>query len=163
VDKKMSSNFNTKIGVKVVNPATGEEYPIIPIISVTPNISTPKSHEHSLEADMVGKTRGPSEFSFTITCKASKDEIDPLKNPAKWLSLLQLKEIEFDIVFGEVYSEGAPSQQWAFADFSLNKCMITNGSPSNLVLNGSPVATFNGICSEVNMDGEVFDGFFNLP
>jgi hypothetical protein len=159
----MSSDFKTKIAVKAVNPATGEEFPLLPIISISPNISTPKSHEHSLEADMVGKTRGNSEFSFTLTCKAVKNSVDPQKNPAKWLSYLQLKEIEFDIVFGEVYSEGAPSQNWAFADFGLNKCMITNGTPSNLVLNGSPVATFNGICSEVNMDGEVFDGFFNLP
>jgi len=158
----MSSNFKTKMLVKAVNPLTGDEYPLIPIISITPNFSTPKTHEHSLEADMVGKTRGNSEFSFTLTCKAVKDSNDPLKNPAKWLTELQLKEIEFDIVFAEQYSEGAPSQDWAFSDFSLNKCMITNGSPSNLTLNGSPVAVFNGICSEANIDGEVYDGFFNL-
>jgi hypothetical protein len=162
VDKKMPSNMNTKLAVKAVNPSTGEEYPIIPIIQISPNIVIPKIHEHSLEADMVGKTRGNAEFSFNLTCKAVKDSNDPNKNPAKYLTEICLKEIEFDIIFSEVYSEGSPKQEWAFADFSLSKCSISNAVPFTWTLNGSPVATFSGICSEIILDGQVYDGFVNL-
>ena len=158
----MSSDFNTRILVKVIDDVNNE-YPLIPLVSITPNFSTPFSHEHSTNADMVGKVRGNREFSFNLTCKATKNKENDLINPSLWLTELQLKELEFNILFAEQYTEGAPVQEWAFKEFSLNKCRITNGSPSNITLNGSPAAVFNGICSEAKIDDRIFNGITTIP
>src|SRR5215211_3694787 len=120
---------------------------VTPIESFNPTFTTPYRTQHSLEQDNVGWVRQPFTFTFTMTVRAIGDPGQV--NGAARLTKLALEGTEFQIAV--VRAEGSPGNQWSFQEAMFKRCFITSASPSNLTLQDSPTATFNGICLQYQM------------
>jgi hypothetical protein len=120
---------------------------ITPIESFNPTFTTTFRVQHSLEKDNVGFVRQPFTFTFTMTVRAIGLSNQP--NGAALLTQMALEGTEFQISI--VPAEGSPGDQWAFQKVLFKRCFITSASPTNLTLQDSPTATFNGICLQYEM------------
>lgn len=130
------ADWDTRLAVMV-----GTE-PITPIESFNPTFTTTYRVQHSLEADNVGFVRQPFTFTFTMTVRAVGE---PNKaNSVARLTKMALEGTEFQI--GVMRGEDSPGDQWSFVEVLFTRCFITSANPSNLTLQDSPTATFNGIC-----------------
>jgi hypothetical protein len=103
------------------------------IDSFTPTFTTQITPIHSIEADNIGAIFHPQTATFTMTLKA----IGP--NVAE-LTKIALEGKKFDISVAE--NKG---QDWTFNKMLFRDCLITSANPSNVVIDGVPSATFNGI------------------
>lgn len=153
----MPSDFKSKLFVKVKQG--GQEFPLIPIVSISPNFNTPHTPEHSLEQSNRGATQGDTTFNFSLSCKAIKD-VDAGFNPSKVLTEIALQGLEFEVVIGEKQANGSNGQNWAFQTFMLQRCFVNNSTPTTQNLGGSPVATFNCMCLAVTIDDVTYNGTF---
>jgi len=107
--------------------------PVSPIDSFTPTFTTPKTVIHSIEGDNVGAVHQPQTATFTMTLKA----IGP--NVAE-LTQIALEGKKFNISVAE-----KKGTDWTFSKMLFRDCLITSANPSNVVIDGVPTATFNGM------------------
>jgi hypothetical protein len=120
-------DWKTRLEVSVDGKA------ISPIDSFTPTITTPTTVIHSIESDNVGSIYQPQTATFTMTLKA----IGP--NVAE-LTKIALEGRKFNISVAE-----KKGTDWTFSKLLFRDCVITSANPSNVVIDGAPTATFNGI------------------
>jgi hypothetical protein len=120
-------DWKTRLEVSVDGKA------ISPIDSFTPTITTPTTVIHSIESDNVGSIYQPQTATFTMTLKA----IGP--NVAE-LTKIALEGKKFNISVAE-----KKGTDWTFSKLLFRDCVITSANPSNVVIDGAPTATFNGI------------------
>jgi hypothetical protein len=103
------------------------------IDSFTPTFTTQVTPIHSIEADNIGAIFHPQTATFTMTLKA----IGP--NVAE-LTKMAIEGRKFAISVAE--NKGT---DWTFNKMLFRDCLITSANPSNVVIDGAPTATFNGI------------------
>jgi hypothetical protein len=130
-------NWDTRLEISV----DGEV--ITPIDSFNPQFSTPVTPTHSIEADNVGFIHQPQTATFTMTLKA----IGPVVGQ---LTQMALQRTTFDIQIAERQGD-----DWAFASLLFRDCLITSASPSNVVIEGAPTASFNGIVLGFRGDADI--------
>jgi hypothetical protein len=106
--------------------------PVSPIDSFTPTFNTPTQVIHSIEADNVGAIFQPKTATFTMTLKAIGTSVAELTRIA-------LEGEKFQIQVAE-----KTGTDWTFKKLLFRDCMITSANPSNVVIDGVPMATFNG-------------------
>jgi hypothetical protein len=121
-------DWNTRLVV------TGDDgSPITPIESFTPTYTTPVTPIHSIEADNVGALVHPQTATFTMTVKAIGPSVATLTKAA-------VAGTKFKIQLAE-----QKGTDWSFTKLLFRDCIITSANPSNAVMDGVPIATFNGI------------------
>jgi hypothetical protein len=108
---------------------------ITPIESFQPSFAMNAEPLSSIEAINIGVVYMTEQLSFTITAKA----IGP---SSAQLTKLALDGTPFQIVMVEEDDSGA--LEWALQEVLLDKCVITNASPSAAAISGAPTATFSG-------------------
>lgn len=126
-------DWNTRLAVIVDNQM------VTPIETFNPTFTTPFRVQHSLEKDNVGFVRQPFTFTFTMTVRATGDSVARLTR-------LALDGTEFQI--SVIRADDSPGDEWTFEEVVLKRCFITSASPSNITLQDSPTASFNGISLE---------------
>jgi hypothetical protein len=119
--------WNTRLEVTVDGKV------VSPIDAFTPTFTTPKMVIHSIEADNVGVVVQPQTATFTMTLKAIGTAVADL-------TALALDNKEFQISVAE-----RRGTDWAFKKLLFRQCRMTSANPSNVVIDGAPAATFNGI------------------
>lgn len=124
-------HWDTRLEVKV-----GADT-VTPLDSFTPIFNTPVQVLHSVEADNVGFVVQPHTFTFTMTAKAIGPVVARLTDMAR-------KRTKFTIAVTE-----KRGTDWTFTSIAFNDCFITSVSPSNVVIDGAPAASFNCVCLEV--------------
>ena len=115
---------------------------VSPIDAFTPTFTTPKQVIHSIEADNVGAIFQPQTATFTMTLKAIGPSVAEL-------TTLAIKGTEFNISIAE-----RRGTDWAFKKLLFRGCRITSANPSNVVIDGAPAATFNGIILGFTADSD---------
>ena len=128
------ADWNTRLEVKL-GDAT-----ITPISTFTPTFNVPHTVLHSIEADNVGFVRQPSTFTFTMGV------------PAVATAVAQLTELaqngtEFQVAVAE-----KKGTDWAFNSMKFARCVVTSTSPSNVVIDGAPQATFSCASLSVGLE-----------
>lgn len=116
---------------------------ISPIDSFTPTFNTPSTVIHSIEADNIGAVYQPQTATFTMNLKA----IGP--NVAE-LTKMSLEGTKFNIQVAE-----KKGKDWAFKKILFRDCLITSANPSNVVIDGAPTASFNGIILGFTADTDI--------
>jgi hypothetical protein len=124
-------NWNTKLAVMVNNNL------VSPIESFSPTLNVGHRVQHSLEADNVGIVTQAQTFTFTMTVRAVGAVVATLTQ-------LALAGTQFAIVLTE-----QTGSDWTFKSIAFNSCYFTSISPSNVMLDDSPTATFSGVCLDV--------------
>ncbi|MDR3470652.1 MAG: hypothetical protein P4M09_03020 [Devosia sp.] len=117
--------------------------PVTPIETFTPSYTTTITPIHSIEADNVGAIFHPQTATFTMTVKAIGANVAVLTK-------LALGGTKFNILLSP-----AKGNDWSFAQLLFRDCLITTVNPSAVVIDGVPVATFNGIVLGFDADGDV--------
>ena len=116
---------------------------LCPIDSFTPTFNTPTTVVHSIEGDNVGVIVQPQTATFTMTLKAIGPNVAELTNIA-------LQGEYFRIQVAEKTGE-----DWTFKKLLFRRCRITSANPSNVVIDGVPMATFNGIILGFREDTDI--------
>jgi len=116
---------------------------ISPIDSFTPTFTTPATVIHSIEADNVGAVIQPQTATFSMSLKA----IGP--NVAE-LTKMALEGTKFQIQVAE-----KKGTDWTLKKMLLRDCMFTTANPSNVVIDGAPTASFNGIILGFTADSDL--------
>jgi hypothetical protein len=124
-------NWNTKLAVMVNNNL------VSPIESFSPTLNVGHRVQHSLEADNIGIVTQAQTFTFTMTIRAVGAAVATLTQ-------LALAGTQFAIVLTE-----QTGSDWTFKNIAFNSCYFTSISPSNVMLDDSPTATFSGVCLDV--------------
>jgi hypothetical protein len=124
-------NWNTKLAVMVNNNL------VSPIESFSPTLNVGHRVQHSLEADNIGIVTQAQTFTFTMTVRAVGAAVATLTQ-------LALAGTQFAIVLTE-----QTGSDWTFKSIAFNSCYFTSISPSNVMLDDSPTATFSGVCLDV--------------
>ena len=124
-------DWNTRLELTVSND-DGLDEVITPIDSFTPTFATPTQVIHSIEADNVGVVYQPQTATFQMQVKAIGTVVAELTSMA-------LGGTKFQIQVAE--KEGT---DWTFKKMLFRDCVITQSNPSNVTIDGAPVATFNG-------------------
>jgi hypothetical protein len=124
-------NWNTKLAVMVNNNL------VSPIESFSPTLNVGHRVQHSLEADNIGIVTQAQTFTFTMTIRAVGAAVATLTQ-------LALAGTQFAIVLTE-----QTGSDWTFKSIAFNSCYFTSISPSNVMLDDSPTATFSGVCLDV--------------
>jgi len=127
-------DWNTRLEVKLGNTT------VSPIDTFTPTFNTPHIVIHSIEADNLGFVRQPFTFTFTMTVRAIGTVVADLTE-------LAVNGTEFSIAVAE--KQGT---DWAFKSIKFSRCVINSTNPSNIVIDGSPAASFN--CAALAVDVE---------
>lgn len=125
-------NWNSRLSVKY-NDGTGEQL-ITPIDSFQPTFAMNAEALNSIEATHIGVVYMPEQISFSMSVKA-------MGPAAAQLTRLALSGTHFQIVLEEV-DEG--DAEWSLSEVLLDKCIITNATPTNAAVSGAPTATFSG-------------------
>jgi hypothetical protein len=103
------------------------------IDSFTPTFNTQTTPIHSIEADNIGAVFHPQTATFTMTLKAIGPAVAELTK-------FSIDGTKFDISVAEKKGD-----DWTFKKLLFRDCLITSANPSNIVIDGAPAATFNGI------------------
>ncbi|HKE56086.1 MAG TPA: hypothetical protein VKB46_05270 [Pyrinomonadaceae bacterium] len=130
-------NWKTRLEVR----ANGKV--ISAIDSFTPTFNTQTTPIHSIEADNIGAIFHPQTATFTITLKAIGPAVAELTKFA-------ISGTKFDISVAE--NRGS---DWTFKKMLFRDCLITSANPSNVVIDGAPAATFNGIILGFTADSDL--------
>lgn len=120
-------DWDTRLEVSVDGSA------VSPISAFTPTITTPITPIHSIEADNVGYVRQPQTATFTMTMEAMGPHVARITK-------LALAGTKFNIQIA-----ARDGEEWTFSELLFRDCLITSSNPSNIVINGVPQATFNGV------------------
>ena len=108
---------------------------ITPIESFQPSFSMNAEPLSSIEAINIGVVYMTEQINFTITAKA-------IGASAARLTKLALDGTPFQIVMVE--SDDGADAEWSLQEILLDKCVITNATPSAAAISGAPTATFSG-------------------
>lgn len=119
---------------------------VTPIESFTPTIASPVTPIHSIEADNVGAMYHPQTATFTMTVKAIGASVATLAK-------MTVDGSRFNIQIAE-----KKGTDWSFKKLLFRDCVMTSANPSNAVIDGVPVATFNGIVLGFNADSDMEAG-----
>lgn len=119
-------DWNTRLEVSV------GDLVITPIDSFSPTFATPVTVLHSIEGDRVGVVYQPKTATFTMQVKAIGPAVAELTK-------LALEGTKFSIQVAE-----KKGTDWSFKKLLFRDCLITSAAPSNVVIEGAPVATFSG-------------------
>jgi hypothetical protein len=120
-------NWQTRLEVSVGGKA------ISAVDSFTPTFNTQITPIHSVEADNIGAIVHPQTATFTMTLKAIGPAVAELTK-------LAIEGKRFNIQVAE-----KKGTDWTFNKMLFRDCLITSANPSNVVIDGVPAATFNGI------------------
>jgi hypothetical protein len=120
-------NWKTRLEISVDGKV------VSPIDSFTPTFTTPTTVIHSIEADNIGAVFQPQTATFTMSLKAIGPSVAELTR-------LALEGKKFNISVAE-----HRGTDWTFSKLLFRDCVITSANPSNVVIDGAPMATFNGI------------------
>jgi hypothetical protein len=123
-----STNWNTRLEVSRGGKT------ISPITAFSPTYNTMHDPVHSIEQDNIGFIRKPQTFTFTMTLPAIGPAVAELLADA-------IAGTEFEISVAEKQGD-----DWAFKSLKFTRCIVTNASPSNIVIDGAPQATFTCAC-----------------
>ncbi len=129
-------NWKTRLEVSV------DSVPLSPIESFTPTVNSPVTVIHSIEADNIGAIHQPQTATFTMTLKAIGTAVADLTKMA-------VEGTKFEINVAE-----KQGQDWTFSKLLFRNCLITSANPSNVVIDGVPTATFNGIILGFQASGD---------
>src|SRR5262245_41662055 len=129
------ADWNTRLEVKLGDKT------VTPIENFTPTFNTPHTVIHSLEADNVGYVRQPFTFTFTMTVRAIGTAVADLTE-------LAVNGQEFSIAVA--VKKGS---DWTFQSLKFGRCIINSTNPSNVVIDGAPMASFN--CAALNIGVDV--------
>ncbi|MFE5587291.1 hypothetical protein [Kitasatospora sp. NPDC056531] len=127
-------DWNTRLEVKL------GDITITPISTFTPTFNVPHTVIHSIEADNVGYVRQPMTFSFTMGVPAVASAVVDLTEMAT-------NGQEFSIAVAE-----KKGTDWAFKSIKFARCIVTSASPSNVVIEGMPQASFNCLALTVGLE-----------
>jgi hypothetical protein len=127
-------DWNTRLEVKLGDST------ITPITSFTPTLNVPHTVLHSIEADNVGFVRQPFTFTFTMGVPAIAAAVADLTE-------LATTGGEFAIVVAE-----KRGTDWAFNAMKFARCVITSASPSNVVVDGVPQASFTCMALDIGLE-----------
>jgi hypothetical protein len=130
-------NWKTRLEISVDGKV------ISPIDSFTPTFTTPKTQIHSIEADNIGAVHHPQTATFTMSLKAIGPSVAELTR-------LALAGKAFQISVAE-----KTGTDWTFLKMLFRDVLITTANPSNVVIDGAPVATFNGIILGFAADSDI--------
>jgi hypothetical protein len=130
-------DWNSRLEVSV-NGTT-----VTPIESFTPTYTTPVTPIHSVEADNVGAMYHPQTATFTMTVKAIGASVATLTG-------FTIKGTKFNVQVAE-----KKGTDWSFKKLLFRDCIITAANPSNAVIDGVPIATFNGIVIGFTADSDI--------
>jgi hypothetical protein len=119
---------------------------VTPIESFTPTITTSVTPIHSIEADNVGAMYHPQTATFTMTVKAIGASVATLAK-------MTIEGAKFNIQIAE-----QKGTDWSFKKLLFRDCVMTSANPSNAVIDGVPVATFNGIVLGFNAETDMETG-----
>jgi hypothetical protein len=130
-------DWNTRLAVQLngVN--------ITPIETFTPTYQTPVTPIHSIEGNNVGAMFHPQTATFTMTVKA-------IGGSVAQLTAFAIGGTKFNV--GVIEQSGT---DWSFKSLLFRDCVITSANPSNAVIDGVPVATFNGIVLGFNAGTDI--------
>ncbi|WP_089106508.1 hypothetical protein [Streptomyces hyaluromycini] len=128
------ADWNTRLEVKL-GDAT-----ITPITTFTPTFNVPHTVLHSIEADNVGFVRQPATFTFTMGVPAVATAVAELTQ-------LATTGAEFQVVVAE-----KKGTDWAFGSLKFARCIVTSASPSNVVVDGVPQASFTCLALSVGVE-----------
>lgn len=120
-------NWKTRLEISVDGKV------VSPIDSFTPTFTTPTTVIHSIEADNIGAVFQPQTATFTMSLKAIGPSVAELTKMA-------LEGKKFNISVAE-----HRGTDWTFSKLLFRDCVITSANPSNVVIDGAPMATFNGV------------------
>jgi hypothetical protein len=98
---------------------------------------------HSIESDNVGMLYKPKTATFQMQVKANSTSVAELTK-------LALDGTKFDIQVAE-----AEGEDWSFKKLLFRNCVITKANPSNLTIDGVPVATFDGVILDFGEESDV--------
>lgn len=130
-------NWQTRLEVSVDGKA------ISAIDSFTPTFTTQTTPIHSIEADNIGAIFHPQTATFTMTLKA-------IGTTVAELTKLAIDGKKFNISVAE-----KKGTDWTFKKMLFRDCLITSANPSNVVIDGAPAATFNGIILGFTADTDI--------
>lgn len=130
-------DWNSRLEVSVNGSA------LVAVESVTPTYTTPVTPIHSIEANNIGALYHPQVATFTMTVKA----IGPT---VLTLTKLAIAGTKFNIQLAE-----KKGTDWTFKKLLFRDCVITAVNPSNVVMDGVPIATFNGIVLGFTADSDI--------
>jgi hypothetical protein len=119
-------DWNTRLEVTV------GDLVITPIDSFTPTFTTPKTVLHSIEQDNVGFVYQPRTATFSM-------QVQAIGTAVAELTKMALEGTKFTIQVAE--KQGT---DWSFKKLLFRDCVITAANPSNVTVNGAPIATFSG-------------------
>jgi hypothetical protein len=122
-------DWKTRLAIHV----DGNPQPVSAIDSFTPTFTTQVTPIHSIEADNIGAIFHPQTATFTMTLKAIGPHVAELTKFA-------IEGKKFNICLSE--NKGT---DWTFKQMLFRDCLITSANPSNVVIDGAPTATFNGV------------------
>jgi hypothetical protein len=128
-------DWNTRLVVKRGNNV------ISPIENFTPTFNTPHTVIHSLEADNLGYVRQPFTYSFTMSVRAIGTAVADLTQ-------LAVNGAEFELAV----AESGNGKDWTFKSIKLSNCIINSCNPSNVVIDGAPLATFTCMALNVSLE-----------
>jgi hypothetical protein len=120
-------NWKTRLEINV------DGKPVSAIDSFTPTFNTQVTPIHSIEADNIGAVFHPQTATFTMTLKAIGPNVAAM-------TALAIAGKKFNISLAEKVGT-----DWSFKSMLFRDCLITSANPSNVVVDGVPAATFNGI------------------
>jgi hypothetical protein len=130
-------DWNSRLEVSVNGTA------LVAVESVTPTYTTPVTPIHSIEADNVGALFHPQTATIAITAKA-------IGNSVLTLTRLALAGTKFNVQLAE-----KKGTDWTFKKLLFRDCLITSVNPSNVVMDGVPIATFSGIVLGFTADTDI--------
>jgi hypothetical protein len=128
------ADWNTRLEVKLGDRT------ITPITNFTPTFNVPHTAVHSLEQDNTGFVRQPFTFTFTMTVPAIAATVADLTE-------LAVNGTEFAITVAE-----KRGTDWAFNAMKFARCVVTSASPSNVVIDGVPLANFTCMALTVSVE-----------
>jgi hypothetical protein len=130
-------DWNSRLEVSVNGVA------LVAVESVTPTYTTPVTPIHSIEADNIGALYHPQTATFTMTVKAIGASV-------LTLTRLAIAGTKFNIQLAE-----KKGTDWTFKKLLFRDCILTGVNPSNVVMDGVPIATFNGIVLGFTADSDI--------
>ena len=128
------ADWNTRLEVQLGNDT------VTPISSFTPTFNVPHTVIHSLEQDNAGYVRQPFTFTFTMAIPAIAAAVADLTE-------LAVNGTEFSIALAE-----AKGDDWTFSAMKFARCVVTSASPSNVVIDGVPQASFTCMSLSVGVE-----------
>jgi hypothetical protein len=130
-------DWNTRLEVMADNKV------VSPIDTFTPTFVTSAEVIHSIESDNVGMLYKPSTATFQMQVKANSTSVVELTK-------LALEGKKFDIQVAE--KDGT---DWSFKKLLFRSCVITKANPSNITIDGAPVATFDGVILDFGEESDM--------